>query len=243
MNESSISTRRVTSLLEAYSRGPLKTPSAKDLTEGVVVLSGFGFGWGPDTDVCGRTALYLDGVLVGMHHESSSPDNLYRNLAESLAKSRNIPWTQRQAHACWSREYREMAPGTLAEYDALTTRFYQTVSRAEALMQLSGDYYPPLPRSEGRLLSQAFGMSGGDLAEFDAWYAAWLKKHRFFCDDGSVYSDIEQQEERRRRRKSRTPEYAEMESSLRSRWLDYLKDVWDAEKPLDSVASRTMALG
>jgi hypothetical protein len=220
-----------------YKRGTLKTFTDRECAEGVVVIAGFGFALDPDSTAAGELAVYLSGKLVGSQF-SRSDASLYFLLSRAIAAQQGLGWTEYQAHACWSRSRHEQVPGTLVEYTIRTVEFYDNVSRDDALFALSGDYSPTVTHNEGRLVSQAFGLSGGDLSTFDEWYAAWIEKQGFFCDAPENSSDIRRGDELKSRRKGKTPEYAEIESALREKWLAYLGLIWDANKPVDPLTTR-----
>jgi hypothetical protein len=215
----------------------LPTPDCDGALPGVAMIAGFGYGFSPDGSGYGETAVYLAGELIGLIGEGEGTSTSQR-LARTLAPQASLQWVEWQAHANWARLRTVRPPATLRQYEAETVGFYEAADCDKTLYELSGDYTPGSEHQEGRLLSQAFGMSGGDLSTFDAWYAGWVEENGFFVELPDVAPWLKEQDALLQRRKSKTAEYAQLEQMLRNRWLEYLRQVWKAPKVLDAVAVR-----
>jgi hypothetical protein len=222
---------------------------------GVGVLKGFGHGWDEAARVHGRTAIYLQGRLVGVYtslaegHGIANPDKsadevmaTFLVLAEQLAALQNLPWAAGRAHALWSLPLDAVPPLTLDEYEAQTCEWFAKSNWNEAFATFresvlhSNPTLLPLFNVTVRMQEQAvYSLSGGDLGHFARWHQGWSGKSAHFMKShevglARVRELLNRQDEGQQVR--------ELLERLEGEWKEALHEIWRTPKPLDPVADK-----
>lgn len=217
---------------------------------GVAVVTGFGHEIDPMTDVVGRTAVYLNGQLVGAYTSLDESEErgdrdpaivTLLGLSRQLAQAHAVPWVTWKAHAQWARPYDGEPPQTLATYEEQVLDFYRSVTWNDAIVDVSvivldtsSTVFPIRERGVLEQVELIYSFSGGDLSDFRQWYDRWSGKCKTFLEDHEALLAKVCALEFRGRLDS--PECKAVQATLRDLWREALLEVWEAEKLLDGLA-------
>lgn len=216
----------------------MKTLDITEVHDGLVIVHGFG-------DKDWDTAVYVDGNLVGQSREGFDDDQVSTNLSKHLAQKMGLAWEERITHIWWRRSFHSQAPATLAEYDKETLAGYQT-AKADDFAQFIVDRVHIPRKTEDERYVAVFGyeLSGGDSEQFNAWYETWRSENQSFNEKHRKEVDARLLLETRYREIPDNSLLAEINrhtSGLETLFIAYMRELYLANKPLDTVALRAKA--
>jgi hypothetical protein len=201
----------------------LNTFDITQTASSLVALSGFG-------TEHPEVGYYRDGVLFAKGRAGEGAPAEVVALRKTAAEGATVALTERQTHIWWRFTASCDIPQTLAEYDAKTVKAFQT--RAKSTFTSLSLGQAELEASEIDVVSLAYELAGGDVAEFNSWYLDRLVHIGSFAEH---YAELERELKYTDSWSEACPAIIEKMEYLGQ---GYLEKAFHTHKPLDAVARR-----